>query len=154
MRILGFSKVDWRNYITGQDSKMLQPEFTTWRWPRKDKDWGIGEVVSAVVRPRSPHRLILGEAVIVTIEGKDKYAITDDEARADGFDYGWKLTSYLDRERYARKIDYATNVHKITLRWLSWLPPMICFGTQGWGARRDYPSLFGNFKPPKAGSNA
>ena len=154
MRILGFSKVDWRNYITGQDSKMLQPEFTTWRWPRKDKDWYADEVVSVVVKTRSPHRLILGEAVILSVESKEDYEITDVDARADGFPERQELKLYLMKERHARRIAYGVRPNKITLRWLSWLPPMICFGTQGWGARRDYPSLFGNFKPPKAGSNA
>ncbi len=149
MRVLGFSKVDWRNYETHQDSKMLQPEFTTWRWPRKDRDWELGEHVQVVIRPRIPQRLILGEAVIVTIESKDSYLITEREARVDGFEGQGALTLYLMKERYARKIDRNLNPHKLTLRWQCWFPPMICYGTQGWQAASDYPSLFGNYVRPK-----
>lgn len=149
MRIMGFSKVDWRNYITGQDSKMLQPEFTTWRWPRKDKDWQEGERIQVVVRPRFPHRLILGEATIIEVESKADYLITDNDARADGFPGRHDLAMYLMRERHSRGISFTTEPNKITLRWELWLPPMICFGTEGWRASKDYPSLFGDFKATK-----
>lgn len=44
MRILGFSK-HW--------AKLDNPEFTTFRFPRKDKDWQIGETVKIVIKPRS-----------------------------------------------------------------------------------------------------
>ncbi len=150
MRILGFSKVDWRNYETHQDSKMLQPEFTTWRWPRKDRDWAVGEVVSVVVRTRSPHRLILGEAEISANESVDIYRITDIDARTDGFPKAGDLQHYLMMERITRGLGLVIP-NRLTLRWLSWFPPMILYGTKGWQAEREYPSLFGHFKPVKTG---
>jgi len=85
MRILGFSK-KW--------DKLQQKVFTTFRFPRKDKDWFIGEVVQIVYKPRSKDREILGIAKII---GKDKRAmakhgdttgeqrVTNEEAIADGF---------------------------------------------------------------------
>ncbi len=154
MRILGFSKVDWRNYITHEQSKMLQPEFTTWRWPRKDRDWYADEVVSVVVKTRSPHRLVLGEAEIISVDSKEDYEITDVDAMADGFLESHGLKLYLMQERRARSIPSAARPNKITLRWLHWFRPMICYAAPGSSARTLYPSLFGDFVAPKAGSNA
>jgi len=57
MRILGFSK-KWAKL----NNKLL---FTTFRFPRKDKDWEIEEVVQIVYKPRSKEREPLGIARII-----------------------------------------------------------------------------------------
>lgn len=62
MRILGFSK-KW--------GKLKQVFFTTYRFPRKDKDWGIEEVVQIVYKPRSKEREILGIARIIRKQSKN-----------------------------------------------------------------------------------
>jgi len=85
MRIIGFSK-KW--------GKLRQPIFTTFRFPRKDKDWQRREIVQVVYLPRSPRREILGIAEIISIEPRCmawhgsklvETRITNKEANADGF---------------------------------------------------------------------
>lgn len=86
MRILGFSK-KW--------PKLQQEEFTTFRLPRRDRDWQVGEQVQIVYRPRSKEREVLGVAEIVSKEVRSPVRlapldgipiITDEEALADGFE--------------------------------------------------------------------
>jgi len=60
MRILGFSK-KW--------DKLRQPDFTTFRFPRRDKDWEVGEQVRVVYKPRTKEREVLGIAKII---GKER----------------------------------------------------------------------------------
>lgn len=93
MRILGVSK-KW--------AKLNKDIFTTYRFPRKDKDWQVEEVVQVVYKPRSKKREKLGVARIIRKETKDlnkrwsyyPYSgessntpdvITPNEAEADGF---------------------------------------------------------------------
>ncbi len=91
MRILGFSK-KWGKL----NSEIL---FTTFRFPRKDKDWQTEELVQVVYKPRSKEREPLGIARIIRKQPKDlnkqfsyfSYqlntpdVITPDEAEKDGF---------------------------------------------------------------------
>jgi len=56
VRILGFSK-KW--------TKLNQDEFTTFRLPRKDKDWQLEEVVQVVFHPRHKDREVLSIAQII-----------------------------------------------------------------------------------------
>lgn len=63
MRILGF------NQKGGKLNNNIM--FTTFRFPRKDKDWEVEEVVQVVYKPRSPKREILGIARIIRKEPKD-----------------------------------------------------------------------------------
>ena len=85
MRILGFSE-RWE--------KLNHLEFTTFRFARKDRDWGVGEQVQIVLKPRSKERVILGVAEIISKEARcmarhgSKLTcphVTEDEAFADGF---------------------------------------------------------------------
>ena len=62
MRVLGFSK-KW--------PKLSNPEFTTFRYPRKDRDWQVGELVQLVYHPRSKDREVLGTAEIVLKEKRN-----------------------------------------------------------------------------------
>lgn len=89
MRVLGFSE-RWQ--------KLSNPEFTTFRFKRKDKDWEVGEVVQVVYKPRRKGGgEFLGIAEIVSKEprcmawhGSDliEPKITNEEAIADGFPDG------------------------------------------------------------------
>ena len=106
MRIISFSK-RWQ--------RLSKPEFTTFRFPRADKDWYVGEVVQVYYKSRSPQRDKLGEAEI-TSKVKQLGAQSDEEAQADGF------LDCEDMEKWMVKTyGYAETwkpMNKITLRWL------------------------------------
>jgi hypothetical protein len=116
MRILGFSK-HW--------NKLNNPEFTTFRYPRVDRDWEVGESVQIVIRPRTKDREILGIATIIIKEMRelDPYfvdggipIVTDEEARDDGFlnreaMENWMMKTY--------GLDYISLMNKLTLTWRS-----------------------------------
>ena len=88
MRILGFNK-RW--------PKLTLEVFTTFRFPRKDRDWEVGEKVQCVLHPRSKHREVLCNAEIIAKEPRWMRffstpstpvgipPVSDDEAEADGF---------------------------------------------------------------------
>jgi len=108
MRMLGFSK-RW--------DKLNQGEFTTFRFPRKDKDWEVGEMVRIVLRPRSKDREVLGVAEIVEKKPKPCCTISDEEARKDGF------RSWIDMHRwlvavYRMPEISSLTMNKLTLRWV------------------------------------
>lgn len=130
MRILGFSK-QWpklRNELL----------FTTFRYPRRDKDWEVEEVVQVVYKPRSKtERKPLGIARIIRKQCKDtgkKFyifggiddstdVITPAEAKEDGFTgmHGGgdieRLLKWL-RESSPRRFFEEPIVNKLTLYWL------------------------------------
>jgi len=127
MRILGFSK-KW--------PKLQQKEFTTFRLPRRDRDWEVGEYAQIVVKPRSKGGgEKLGIAKIISKEQRSPVklapldgipVITDDEALADGFEgeynrYGiWKspyfvMWEYLWDAHDIRRL-MAEPLNKFTLR--------------------------------------
>ncbi len=109
MRVLGFSK-KW--------DKLKQPQFTTFRLPRKDadkgRDWAVGETVQIVYKPRSPQREVLGMATIISKDTRWLARITFGEAVADGFD------SYIDMVKWFTEV-HGTSIgqhplNKLTLR--------------------------------------
>ena len=63
MRILGFSE-KWPKL----NNEIL---FTTFRFPRKDKDWEVEEIVQVVYKTRSKDREPIGIARIIRKETKD-----------------------------------------------------------------------------------
>ena len=140
MRILGFSRIDWQDF-NRHCLKLLQPEFTTWRWQRRDKPWQEREVVQVVLRPRSKERLILGEAGIKNIEIREPWQIKDDEARMDGFGQAWELSSYLNQERHARKLPYGHPLNRLMIKWLLWYEPLILYAGNKYEAIKIYPVL-------------
>ena len=79
MRILSFSK-HW--------NKLEKDEFTTFRFPRKDRDWEAGEVVQVYYKNRTPQREYLGIARIFRKEERWVSDIRNDEAIEDGFPSG------------------------------------------------------------------
>ena len=112
MRIISFSKM-W--------DKLKQPEFTTFRYPRGDKDWFVGEEVQVFYKNRSPNREKLGEAVIVSkiskITGRLETDVTDADAIADGFTDVRDMEQWLIKTYGIRKV-VSEPINKLTLRWI------------------------------------
>lgn len=116
MRILGFSK-RWQ--------KLSDAEFTTFRFPRKDKDWRIGEQVQIVYKPRSKERVRLGTAEIIGKVAERIFpdsicliaAVSEYEAIKDGFPNLREMHLWM-WDRYKRR---AVNepMNKLTLKWQS-----------------------------------
>jgi hypothetical protein len=77
MRILGFQK-KW--------DKLSKPEFTTFRYPRADKDWQVRETVQVVIKPRSKSPKLIGFAEIIRLESHRMEDITESMAIQDGFE--------------------------------------------------------------------
>ncbi|MFA5036717.1 MAG: hypothetical protein WC479_06025 [Candidatus Izemoplasmatales bacterium] len=118
MRIISFSK-KW--------DKLKQPVFTTFRYPRKDRDWTVGEVVQVYYHNRSPNREKLGVAGIINKELRkigtafSEYQPTESEAIADGFKSLADMTAWF-RDTHGKRI-FSEPVYKLTLKWVS-LPPL------------------------------
>lgn len=116
MRVLGFSET-W--------PKLEQDTFTTFRFPRKDKDWYVGEVVKVVYQPRRKGGGdFLGIAEILKSEKRDilrldlKRAgpVTEVEARLDGFESFSAMQAWLN-ERYGIDRLWDEPMQKLTLSW-------------------------------------
>lgn len=120
MRILGFTK-KW--------DKLEQAEFTTFRFPRKDADWKVGEQVQIVYKPRSKERVRLGTAEIIGKVAERIFpepipdpicpiaAVSEYEAIKDGFPNLREMHLWM-WDRYKRR---AVNepMNKLTLKWQS-----------------------------------
>ena len=118
MRILGFSK-RWQ--------KLSNPEFTTFRFPRKDADWEVGEVMQIVYKPRTKGREILGVATIigrntrlippaaVYVAKVNAPLITHAEVVADGFESVNEMRQWLQKAYGKGRI---LLMNKLTLEWL------------------------------------
>lgn len=106
MRIISFSQ-KW--------DKLKQGIFTTFRYPRADKDWYIGEKVQVYYKNRSPNREKLGIAEIVSKTSRHLDTLTHDEAVKDGFKSTIGMITYI-RNQY--KDRYVPVMNKITLRWI------------------------------------
>lgn len=115
MRILGVSE-KW--------AKLKQPKWTTFRYPRGDKDWQAGELVQVVYKPRSPQREKLGIARIVSVRpreldsyfaSKDVPLVSEKETKEDGFDSLADMVRWMER-RYG--LDYVSRMNKLTLEWV------------------------------------
>lgn len=121
MRILGFGR-KW--------PKLQQEEFTTFRYPRGDYDWYVGERVKIVIQPRRKGGgEFLGEAEII---GKDRrefdkeYSemvkddiplITEAEVIVDGFTSIEDMIAWL-RKTYGR-LDWMPRMNKLALKWVT-----------------------------------
>jgi len=121
MRILGFTQ-KW--------DKLKHDRFTTFRLPRRDRDWEVGEVVRVVYKPRSKEREIWGIAQIITKEqrnvapdwGKDGLPmITNNEAIKDGFTNWGEMFDWLGKAHGFHRLAIEP-INKLTLRWTQrWL---------------------------------
>jgi len=114
MRILSFTE-KWQ--------KLDDDVFTTFRYPRADKDWYVGEEVQVWFKQRSPLREKIGIAVII---GKERRALneyhrgcvpltTDKEAQDDGFENRIGMKLFMIK-RYG--LDYISLFNKLTLTWI------------------------------------
>lgn len=113
MRIISFAE-KW--------PKLKQPEFTTFRFPRKDankgRDWQVNEQVQVFYHSRSPQREYLGIALIKSVKPMMLFQITEEEAIADGFPGGLhEMIAWLFGAH--RTITGTSFINKLTLRWLS-----------------------------------
>jgi hypothetical protein len=117
MRIMSFAK-RW--------DKLGNGIFTTFRYPRKDRDWSPGEKVQVFIKNRSPHRVFLGIAEILSkvprallvTDDPAKYGrkmVTHEEAKSDGFEDIRAMESFM--LAYYGK-DYSPDFNKLTLRWI------------------------------------
>ena len=116
MRILGFTK-KW--------DKLQHPEFTTFRFRRKDADWWVGEVVQLVFHPYHKDHELLGLGKIISIDSRSiphhkvqpkpgfVQPISDEEAIADGFSSFEEMRSWIQKT-YGRH--YRLIIHKLTIR--------------------------------------
>jgi len=123
VRILGFSQ-KW--------DKLLMPEFITFRFARKDKDWQPGETVQIVYKPRSHDRQVLGIAEIISketrfipqdawVRPRASYGInfpelTHSEAIKDGFSTVFAMIWWLQKN-YGRERLIDEPMNKLTLRY-------------------------------------
>jgi hypothetical protein len=118
MRIMSFAK-RWK--------KLEKPQFSTFRYPRKDTDWHDGETVQVFLLNRSPHRVFLGTAQIVAKNLRHLFVtkdpipsgrgrVTEREANADGFENLEEMEKFMIR--YYGK-DYSPDFNKLTLKWIS-----------------------------------
>ena len=121
MRILGFSCKWDKLHLELPISE--RPDFTTFRYPRYDKDWQVNEQVQPVYKPRSKEREVLGIAEIMFKDRRrticsipnDAPQITDEEAREDGFAdfadmYKWLVKTHGE-------VEATFTINKLTLRW-------------------------------------
>ncbi len=114
MRILSFCK-KW--------DKLNKDEFTTFRYPRADKNWYVGEMVQVFYKNRSPNREYLFNAQIIDIQTREldpHFAkrqqiplLTDKEANEDGFPSRIDMAEYMAKQ-YG--LDYISKFMKMTLR--------------------------------------
>jgi len=126
MRILGFSRKDWMNYLINKP-KLEEGEFTTFRVPRKDEDWKRDEKVQVFYKPRSPNREFLGIARIrhnvprfffYMPDGlSEERVINDKEAKADGFPSSHLM--FLEMVKIHGDEKASKQLNKLTLHWLS-----------------------------------
>ena len=133
MRILGFSK-KW-DKLNKQWYKRDLHTFTTFRYPRRDRDWGVEEVVQVVYKPRSKERQPLGIARIIRIDrkdmGKDCYSyyhrsdamadpevILPPEAEEDGFTGQHGGGDVRAMIKFIKDWSRPPMINKLTLYWI------------------------------------
>ena len=104
MRIMGFSE-HW--------PKLQQADFTTFRVPRKDKDWHVPEIVQVVYRPRSKNREPICLAEIRQKEVTTFKVVTEAEAIADGFANSMEMWGWLKGAHKGITVD--TPINKLYL---------------------------------------
>jgi hypothetical protein len=102
--------------------KLEEPEWSTFRFPRRDKDWQVGETVRIVFHPRGRDRKVLGTAqvrdkqprVMIADEGPIM-STSPDEAREDGFNSLSMMCAWI-RQRYGEESLHKP-MNKLTIRW-------------------------------------
>jgi hypothetical protein len=101
--------------FTKKWSKLQDPEFTTFRIPRKDRDWQVEEIVQLYFQPRSPKRKYLGKARIISKTATIIASITNAEAIKDGFLAGKEeMLQFMTKAHKGLKL--SDSINKLTLR--------------------------------------
>ena len=104
-------------------NKLDEDEFTTWRFPRRDKDWILGETVLVVFQPRHDNQM-LGIATILKKEPRALSRVmvttdiplpTEEEATWDGFQSLGSMLAWFWKVYRYRVFEETAN--KLTLRW-------------------------------------
>lgn len=110
MRVLGFSQ-RW--------PKLKAEHFTTFRYPRRDRDWREGEEVQIVLHPRSPNREALGIARITRVRPMMPARITNNIAKLDGFNSAQDMRNWLYKT-YRLDVRFQENnpINRLTLVWV------------------------------------
>lgn len=128
MRILGFSK-KW-DKLNKQWFQRDIHTFTTFRYPRRDRDWEVEEVVQIVYKPRSKEREILGIARIIRKQEKnlsipfhyftknEPLTITSNEAEEDGFTGRHGGGDVEAMIKFIKDWSRGDIVNKLTLYWI------------------------------------
>lgn len=135
MREMGFSRKDWMNYLT-LTPKLQEAYFTTFRLPRRDRDWKEKEIALIVYQPRSKKREVLEPAKIIIKEPKyffylphglfKERIINDNDAKRDGFQTSHEMYLTMVKMHGRERIDgsflitgpYDGRINKLTLRWM------------------------------------
>lgn len=125
MRILSVSE-KW--------DKLKQPEWTTFRFMRRDRDWEVNEMVQVVFKSRTAQREDLGVAIIEAKEPRWIFSpgapevmpgavgytlpseVTEAEAIADGFKSVYHLQNWMIKAHKARP--FKEQMNKLTLKWV------------------------------------
>ena len=106
--------------------KLKQDEWTTFRPPRKDRDWQVGEMVRIVFHPRGRDRKVLGTAQItgkslrILMPGEIARQagispISHAEAQEDGFAGVAEMGQWM-RERYGSESLYKP-MNRLAIWW-------------------------------------
>ena len=115
MRILGFSRKDWINYLNG-NWKLEEEIFTTFRFTRRDRDWEVGELVQIVIKPRTKGREPLGIARIMQKGSFWLNNVDEEDALRDGFlsfEEMWDTFAKMHGQRVVEE-----PVNRLTLEWV------------------------------------
>ena len=91
--------------------------FTTFRFPRRDQDWYVGEVVQIAYKPRSKDKKVLGIARIIAKETRDPRDISNTEAIEDGFTGLVSMLAWLRATHGAERL-LLSIPNKLTLKWI------------------------------------
>ncbi len=134
MRILGFSK-KW-DKLNKQWFQRDIHTFTTFRYPRRDRDWEVEEIVQVVYKPRSKEREPLGIARIIRKQEKNldtpyygyqmpsgtrfvlTEIITPAEAEEDGFTGRHGGGDREAMREFIREPGRPPLINKLTLYWI------------------------------------
>ncbi len=115
MRILGFARKDWPNYVTGKP-KLEEALFTTFRFTRRDRDWEVNELVQIVIKPRTKGREPLGIARIIQKGSFWLNEVDEEDALRDGFSSFEEMWDTFTRMHGRRVVEEPVN--RLTLEWV------------------------------------
>jgi hypothetical protein len=107
--------------------------FVTFRLPRVDKDWMVGEILEVVIQRIGDKKYPLGQAEIIYMDRKERreyygeFSISDEDAQHEGYKSSWELSKKLFYARKAGQVP--TFAYKLTLEWKLWYSQMIQYQT-------------------------